>query len=196
MFTGLIEKIGTLEALIISNNSAKVKIKTGWTDLVLGESIAVNGACLTVSDVSGEIFTADLSQETLKRTNFENMKINSPLNMERALKVGDRLAGHFVAGHVDGVAKVAKIVKKPQGSELKISLDRGGMKYIVEKGSIAIDGISLTISGKEHEGFWIAVIPHTLENTNLKYRKIGDRVNLEFDMMVKYTESLINKDGR
>ncbi len=112
------------------------------------------------------------------------------------MKAGDRFGGHFVSGHVDCVAKIAKIIRKPGGTELKVTIGPEHSRYIVDKGSVAVDGISLTVSRKEHDGFWIAVIPHTWENTNLKYRKTGDQVNLEFDMMVKYTESLLGKDRR
>jgi riboflavin synthase len=196
MFTGLIEQIGTIKALKNAGHSAQIDIVAEWSDLVLGESIAVNGACLTVARIIAGGFSADLSRETLGTTTFKGHRAGTVVNLERALKVGDRLGGHFISGHVDCTAKIAKIIRRPGGTEIKISIGSGHSKYIVAQGSVAVDGISLTVSRKEHDGFWIAVIPHTLEHTNLKFRKTGDQVNLEFDMMVKYTESLLHKDRR
>jgi riboflavin synthase len=194
MFTGLIEKAGKVKAIRNSGHSFQVDIIADWSDLFLGESIAVNGACLTASKIFPGGFSADLSQETIERTSFSDIKVGAIVNLERAIKAGDRFGGHFVSGHVDCTAKIAKIVRKQGGTEIKIALARNNSKYIVEKGSVAVDGISLTVSRKEHDGFWISIIPHTMENANLKDRKTGDKVNLEVDMMVKYTESLLNKD--
>lgn len=194
MFTGLIEKIGIIKALKYSGRSVQLDIAADWSDLALGESIAVNGACLTIAKMFPGGFTADLSQETVSKTSFSGIKTGALVNLEQALKAGDRFGGHFVSGHVDCAAKIAKIIRKPGGTEIKVTIGPEHSRYIVEKGSVAVDGISLTISRKEHDGFWIAVIPHTWEHTNLKYRKTGDQVNLEFDMMVKYTESLLHKD--
>jgi len=196
MFTGLIEQIGAIKALKNAGQSAQIDIAAGWSDLVLGESIAVNGACLTAARVIAGGFSADLSRETMARTTFGHSKTGGLVNLERALKVGDRLGGHFVSGHIDCVSKILKMIKRPVGPEIKILLEPEYFKYIIDRGSVAVDGISLTVSRKEHDGFWVAVIPHTLEQTNLKFRKTGDQVNLEFDMMVKYTESLLGKDRR
>ncbi|HAD81032.1 MAG: riboflavin synthase subunit alpha [Candidatus Edwardsbacteria bacterium RIFOXYD12_FULL_50_11] len=191
MFTGLIEQIGTIKALKNAGHSAQIDIAAEWSGLVLGESIAVNGACLTVARMIAGGFSADLSRETISKTSFSGIKIGAPVNLERALKLEDRFGGHFVSGHVDCTAKISKIILRPGGTEIKISIGLGHSKYIIDQGSVAVDGISLTASRKEPDGFWIAVIPHTLEHTNLKFRKTGDQVNLEFDMMVKYTESII-----
>lgn len=196
MFTGLIEQIGTIKAIKNSGHSAQIDIAAGWSDLILGESIAVNGACLTVSRMIAGGFSADLSRETISKTSFSEIKVGAPVNLERALKVGGRLGGHFVSGHIDCVSKILKMIKRSGGTEVKILLGPEYLKYIIDQGSVAVDGISLTVSRKEHDGFWLAVIPHTLEHTNLKFRKTGDQVNLEFDMMVKYTESLLHKDRR
>jgi riboflavin synthase len=191
MFTGLIEQIGTIKAIRNAGHSAQIDIAAEWSDLVLGESIAVNGSCLTVARMLAGGFSADLSRETISKTSFSEIKAGAPVNLERALKAGDRFGGHFVSGHIDCAAKITKIIRRPDGTEIKISTGTGHSKYIVDRGSVAVDGISLTVSRKEPDGFWTAVIPHTLEHTNLKYQKTGDRVNLEFDMMVKYTESII-----
>ncbi|MDQ7798433.1 MAG: riboflavin synthase [Candidatus Edwardsbacteria bacterium] len=191
MFTGLIEQIGTIKAFKNAGHSAQIDIAAGWSDLVLGESIAVNGACLTVARMVAGGFSADLSRETISKTSFSEIKAGAPVNLERALKAGDRFGGHFVSGHIDCAAKISKIIRRPDSTEIKISTGSGHWKYIVDRGSVAVDGISLTVSRKEPDGFWTAVIPHTLDHTNLKHRKTGDRVNLEFDMMVKYTESII-----
>lgn len=196
MFTGLIEQIGAVKALKNTGHSVQIDISVEWSDLALGESIAVNGACLTAARIFPGGFSADLSRETISKTSFSEIKVGAPVNLERALQVGDRLGGHFVSGHIDCTAKIAKIIRRPGGTEIKISLGLGHSKYIVDQGSVAIDGISLTVSSKEHDGFWMAVIPHTLEHTNLKFSKTGDQVNLEFDMMAKYTESLLHKDRR
>ena len=196
MFTGLIEQIGTIKAIKNAGHSAQIDIATEWSGLVLGESIAVNGACLTAARIFAGGFSVDLSRETMARTSFTHIKTGSPVNLERALKVGDRLGGHFVSGHIDCVSKILKMIKRPGGTEVKILLEPEYFRYIIDRGSVAVDGISLTVSRKEHDGFWIAVITHTMEQTNLKYRKTGDQVNLEFDMMVKYTESLLGKDRR
>lgn len=191
MFTGLIEQIGTIKAIKNAGHSAQIDIAAEWADLVLGESIAVNGACLTAARIFAGGFSADLSRETMARTTFAHIKTGSRVNLERAIKAGDRFGGHFVSGHIDCVSKILKMIKRPGGTEIKILLESDYSRYIIDQGSVAVDGISLTVSRKEHDGFWTAVIPHTLEHTNLKYRKTGDRVNLEFDMMVKYTESII-----
>jgi len=196
MFTGLIEKTGKLKALKRTGGFPQIEIEIDWPDIKFGESIAVNGACLTAAKIFPGGFTADLSQETVSKTSFSGIKTGAPVNLERALKAGDRFGGHFVSGHVDCAAKIAKIIRKPGGTEFKVTIGPEHSRYIIDKGSVAVDGISLTVSRKEHDGFWIAVIPHTWENTNLKYRKTGDQVNLEFDMMVKYTESLLGKDRR
>ncbi len=194
MFTGLIEKIGQIKAIRNTGHSLQVDIYAEWSDLVLGESIAVNGACLTAARIFPGGFSADLSRETISKTSFSGIKVAAPVNLERALKAEDRFGGHFVSGHVDCSTKIAKIIHKSGGTEIKISLSPENSKYIIDQGSVAVDGISLTVSRREHDGFWIAVIPHTLEHTNLKFRKTGEQVNLEFDMMVKYTESLLHKD--
>jgi len=194
MFTGLIEKVGKVKAIKNNGSSSLIEIATDWPDLILGESIAVNGACLTAAKIFPGGFSTDLSPETISRTSFANIKNGALVNLERALKAGDRFGGHFVSGHIDCTARIAKIIRRPGGAEIKISVGRESSRYIVEKGSVAVDGISLTVSRKERDGFWTAVIPHTMENTNLKGKKTGDQVNLEFDMMVKYTESLLYKD--
>ena len=191
MFTGIIEIIGTVKALQFKSSGAQIEITAGFKDLALGESIAVNGACLTVSKIIKDGFAADLSRETLETTTFKNLRAGTMVNLERALKLGDRLGGHLVAGHVDCLGRVEQVIKNSQGATIEVSADSKYLKYIIQKGSVAVDGISLTVAQKTVRGFKAAVIPHTWKNTNLQSIKTGDKVNLELDQMAKYVESII-----
>jgi len=189
MFTGIVEELGkvvkTGEKLTIQCN--KVKEETE-----LGDSIAVNGVCLTVVEMGNNYLSFNVSKETLLRSNLRFLKVGSFVNLERALKVGDRLGGHILQGHVDTVAMV-KEVRREGGGFFKFSFELP-FKYkelIVEKGSVGIDGISLTVAEIKYGYFSVAVIPHTYENTTLKFRKIGDMVNLEFDIIGKYVKAMI-----
>jgi riboflavin synthase len=191
MFTGIIEITGKVKTLQLKTGWALVDIAAGFKDLALGESVSVNGACLTVAAINKDGFSADLSAETLSRTTLGRMKAGQTVNLERALKLGDRLGGHLVSGHIDCTARVEKLVKLGGGWLLAVSLEGKHLKYIVNQGSVAVDGISLTVSRKKATGFETAIIPHTYNNTNLKELRTGDRVNLELDMNAKYLESLI-----
>ncbi|MBI4727186.1 riboflavin synthase [candidate division TA06 bacterium] len=191
MFTGTIEITGTVKTLWLKSTGAVVEITAGFKDLALGESIAVNGACLTVAKILKDGFAADLSRETLDTTTFKVLRAGAMVNLERALKLGDRLGGHLVAGHVDCLGRVEQVTKSSRGGTIEISVDSKNLKYIVNKGSIAVDGISLTMAQKTARGFKAAVIPHTWKNTNLQNIKTGDKVNLELDQMAKYVESII-----
>ena len=191
MFTGIIEITGTVKSLHLKTSGAQVEITAGFEDLALGESIAVNGACLTVVKIIKGGFAADLSRETLGTTTFKSLRVGTMVNLERALKLGDRLGGHLVAGHVDCLGRVEQVIKNSQGATIEVSADGKYLKYIVTKGSVAVDGISLTVAKKTVRGFKTAVIPHTWKNTNLQSIKTGDRVNLELDQMAKYVESMI-----
>ena len=193
MFTGIIEITGTVKALQLKSSGAQAEIMAGFKDLVLGESIVVNGACLTVAKILKDGFAADLSRETLDTTTFKSLRAGTVVNLERALKLGDRLGGHLVAGHVDCLGRVEQVIKSSQGATLEISTDSKYLKYIITKGSAAVDGISLTVAQKTARGFRAAVIPHTWKNTNLQGIRTGDRVNLELDQMAKYVESILNK---
>jgi riboflavin synthase len=192
VFTGIIEITGTVKALDLKSGGAEMEIAAGFKDLVSGESIAVNGACLTVTRVLKDGFAADLSRETLESTTLKAFRPGQAVNLERALRLGDRLGGHLVAGHVDCRGRVEQVIKGSQGATIEISTDSKYLKYIIPKGSVAVDGISLTVARKTVRGFQAAVIPYTWKTTNLQGIKTGDRVNLELDQMAKYVESILN----
>jgi len=194
MFTGIIEKMGT----IIEKNLNKITIETEWKDLKVGESISVNGVCLTVAQSenftpSGS-FTADLSPETLNSTTLGSLKIGSKINLERALKLGERLGGHLISGHVDGLGKVKTIIREKGGKLFQITTSPEILKYIVSKGAIGVDGISLTVVQViDSRGFSVSIIPHTEKVTTFGFLKVNDSVNIEVDMLAKYVENLISK---
>lgn len=190
MFTGLIEAVGELKQFTRSGGGAALVIGCPeWdTPLVLGESVAVQGACLTVTAADATSFTCDVLDETLARTNLADKAIGDALNLERALKLGDRLGGHIVTGHIDAIGEICGI--KPAGRDRVVSVTCGASVAagIVEKGSIAIDGISLTVSAVSDDGFEVSIIPFTWEHTSLRDRREGDGVNLETDMLGKYVQ--------
>ncbi|RUM57430.1 MAG: riboflavin synthase [Persephonella sp.] len=188
MFTGLIEEVGRVKDITIRNKSLRIKIeaKKIAEDVKEGDSIAINGTCLTVVDLYEDGFSFDVSEETLNRTNIKYLKIGHYVNLERALRVSDRLGGHIVQGHIDTTSVITGLIPYGEHTILKIKLPNEYRKFVIEKGSIAIDGISLTINKIENNEIFINIIPHTLKNTNLQYRKVGDIVNLEFDILGKY----------
>ena len=190
MFTGIIEEIGR-----VSEASAhRLVIEAGLVldDLSLGDSIDVSGACLTVVERSAKGFTVDLAQETLERTSLGELTEGSGVNLERALTPTARMGGHIVQGHVDGVGLITGLGGPEGDRRLTIEAPAGLARYIVEKGFIAVDGISLTVTGATGASFGIAVIPYTLEHTVLGTRRAGDRVNLEVDILAKYVERLLS----
>ncbi len=190
MFTGLIEAVGELRQFTRSGGGAALEIGCPeWnTPLELGESIAVQGACLTVTSFEGASFRCDVLDETLLRTNLADKAIGAALNLERALKLGDRMGGHIVTGHIDAIGTIAEI--RPAGRDriVCVTCDPATAAGVVEKGSIAIDGISLTVSSASDEGFEVNIIPFTWEHTSLRDRAEGDGVNLETDMLGKYVQ--------
>ncbi len=194
MFTGIIEQIGKVKYIRKIGKQANITIQfqKNFADISLGESIAVNGVCLTVADFGEDYFSADVSEETLNRTNLGELKALDGVNLERALKVGDRLGGHFVSGHIDGIGRIANISKKGKDVLLTITASEELLRGIVVKGSIAVDGISLTVASCDSKSFTIFIIPHTEASTNIKHKKVGDRVNLENDMIGKYIEKYMN----
>lgn len=194
MFTGLIEEVGTVRTLRLEGSTAVTEIEAQrvMEGLREGDSVAVNGTCLTVARLSQQGFIAELSQETLARTSLGEMQPGSKVNLERPLLPTTRLGGHFVQGHVDGVGKVASIHSEKGFAHYEFSFPAELQPYIVEKGSIAVDGISLTVARLGSHSFQVAIIPHTLGNTNLRERRAGDSVNLECDILAKYVESLSN----
>ena len=192
MFTGIIQSIGKLKK---EKKFLIIEIIDQPFDMQIGDSIAVNGICLTVKEISNNQFKVDVSEETLKKTTLgEKSSINQIVNLEPALRISDRLGGHIVSGHIDGLGKVENIEKLEKSWLLTIKWQyKKFSKYIVDKGSICVNGISLTIAKSENQGeiFTIAIIPHTWDNTNLKNLAIGDSVNLEGDALIKYVEKLL-----
>lgn len=191
MFTGIIEERGTITAISHSTNISRLSFaaKKVLEDVKLGDSIAVNGVCLTVTEFGDHYFKADVMPETLKRTGFDQYAKGTLVNLERALRVGDRLGGHMVSGHIDGEAKLIKNDDLGDIRELTFELKVPHEGLIIPKGSIAIDGISLTIISVTDRTFKVGIIPHTFDNTNLEKLKIGGRINIEFDMVGKYIKA-------
>ncbi|HNV65037.1 MAG TPA: riboflavin synthase [Smithellaceae bacterium] len=193
MFTGIIEGLGTIKRLSMKGADAVLEIEAGieMADVRLGDSIAVNGACLTVTAKNQNIFHADVSAETLDKTNLKRMHPGSKVNLEKSLRVGGYLGGHFVLGHVDGTGRILSKTQKSGSVIFAIQTDEALARYIVEKGSVAIDGISLTINKVENGRFYVNIIPHTAEKTTLLVKKEGDLVNIETDILGKYVEKLL-----
>ena len=192
MFTGIVEEVGIIAK--ISDTAMTVQASTITEDLKLGDSIAVNGTCLTVVEFGPTEFSVDLSPETIRRTSLGQLSQGSMVNLERALMASDRMGGHIVQGHVDGTGRVISI--KPDGDSIvfRIRVPKRLNSYIVEKGFISVDGISLTVVKRGAASFTLAVIPHTFKNTNLTAVSVGDSVNLEADILAKYVESLMGRN--
>ena len=191
MFTGIVEGIGTVNKIskITKNRSAiEMTIDLGKQvkGLKIGQSVALNGVCLTATNISKSKCIFEMIEETTKKTDLGNLKVGGVVNIERSLKVGDRLEGHFVLGHVDGVAIIKKILKKPKEVQVYFEVPKNLAKYIVKKGSIAIDGISLTVVDIKKTLAYVSLIPHTIEITNFHTKKVGDKVNIETDILGKY----------
>lgn len=194
MFTGIIEEVGTVKEIHRSGNNSFIRIQAEkvLSDVHLGDSIAVNGVCLTVTKHDGNIFQADVMNETLNRSSLGKLHSGSPVNLERAMSANGRFGGHIVAGHIDGTGTISDIKNDGIAVWYTINADSGIMRYIVEKGSIAIDGISLTVADVGKNNFSVSVIPHTSGQTILSTKKTGDIVNLENDIIGKYVERLMN----
>ena len=191
MFTGIVEEVGVVAK--ISDNGMTVRATKVTEDLKLGDSIAVNGTCLTAVSFDRTEFSVDLSPETMRRTSLGQLSVGGPVNLERALLASDRMGGHIVQGHVDGTGRVMS-TKRDRGSTIfRIRVPKRLNRYIVEKGFVAVDGISLTVVKRGASSFTLAVIPYTLANTNLAALLVGDRVNLEADILAKYVESLLDR---
>ncbi len=195
MFTGIIEDLGIVKKI----TNTELSVSTKLNNIKIGESIAVNGVCLTVTSYRSQVISFDLSEETLKKTNLGELKPRDEVNLERAIKVGERLGGHFLTGHIEGVGKILSIKAENETKIFEFSISEEIAKYLVSKGSIAVDGISLTIvsvnqspiTNYQSPTFTVAVIPYTLENTTLGFKKVSDSVNLEPDILAKYMESFI-----
>jgi riboflavin synthase len=194
MFTGLIEDVGRVERLQLVDRSAILTVKPHLPlrTLGLGASIAVNGACLTVVKRTQAAFAVDVSPETLRRTNLERLRAGSLVNLERSMRWQDRLGGHLVTGHVDGVGVVDSITKKGEFTFFTFTLPARLGALLVAKGSVAVDGISLTVNACAARRFSVAIIPFTLEHTNLRARRVGDKVNVETDLIGKYVHKFMS----
>lgn len=196
MFTGLIEEMGTVRSLA-RGTLGKLVVASGKIagEIAIGDSVAINGSCLTVTSINGGDISFDAVPETLSRTTIGGLKPGDPVNMETSLKAGKAIGGHFVQGHVDGVGTIESSRSLGESQVIRISAPGEVMRYVVEKGSIAVDGISLTVAACDKYGVTIAVIPHTLEETTLHSKRAGDRVNLEADILGKYVEKLLGRLG-
>ena len=194
MFTGIIEEIGTVKAVKKGAKSTSITISGNglFSDLKLGDSVAANGVCLTVTKLNDNNFTADVMNETLSRSSLGELKIGSLVNLEPAMPINGRYGGHMVSGHIDGMGKIISIQKDGIAFWYKIKADNKIMRYIIEKGSVTIDGISLTVAKAERDNFSVSIIPHTANETTLSGKKIGSVVNLENDIVGKYIEKFMN----
>ena len=197
MFTGLIEDVGTIGGLRLQQKSAVLTVKTKLPvrSMARGASVAVNGACLTVVKKGLRSFTVDVSPETLQRTSLETLTVGSMVNLERPMRLADRLGGHLVTGHVDGVGAVAAIEKQGEFTIITFEVPAPLGALLVPKGSVAVDGISLTVNVCRKQRFSVAIIPFTLRHTNLRARRVGDTVNIETDLIGKYVQSFMRQSG-
>ena len=198
MFTGIVEEMGTIAGIQKGAKSAVLTIQAEkvFSDIHIGDSIALNGVCLTVTSFSGNTYTADVMNETLRRSSLGSLTIGSKVNLERAMAANGRFGGHIVSGHIDGTGTITKVEKDDNAIWYTIAAEENLMKYIVEKGSIAIDGISLTVAKRSDMDFAISMIPHTAKETVLAQKKPGDIVNLENDIVGKYIEQLMHYEKK
>lgn len=198
MFTGIIEEIGKIKSITRGSRSValEVQAKKVLEDTKVGDSIATNGVCLTVTSLTGDGFRADVMPETVRRSNLGTLKPGDRVNLERALCLSSRLGGHIVAGHVDGTGRITDIQRDDIAVWITISADAQLLRYMIEKGSITIDGVSLTIAYVDESVFRVSVIPHTQEETTLTGRHSGDIVNLENDMIARYVEKLMGRENK
>ena len=185
MFTGLVEQISKVENIIVISNGAKITFSADFDDVKIGDSIAVNGVCLSITNIKSNLFSADIMKETLKLTNLKNLHKGDIVNLERAMSVNSRFQGHIVSGHIDTIANVEEI--KQDGFALLMKF-RCNSDLIVKKGSIAINGVSLTVVDVSDNYFEVSLIPETIKNTNLSNLKVGDIVNIEYDLFAKYIQ--------
>ena len=197
MFTGIVEELGTIKNLRISGHSGVITIsaKKVLKGTQIGDSIAVNGICLTVTSMSDDYFSADIMAETVRRSSLKNAATGDKVNLERAMAANGRFGGHIVSGHVDGVGTITDMKREENAIWVTVSADEEILKYIVEKGSVCLDGISLTVAAVSDTDFKVSVIPHTGEETTLLKKKTGSPVNIENDIVGKYIEHFINYDS-
>ncbi len=197
MFTGIIESVGSIGAMQAKGSDMRVSIQVGkldMSDVQLGDSIATNGVCLTVVEFSAQHYVADVSMETIKRTGFANYQQGMAVNLEKALMATSRLGGHIVSGHVDGVGEIASMENTGQTWEIWVKAPDNLARYIAEKGSITVDGVSLTVNDVDGAKFKLTLVPHTLQETIIQHYQVGTRVNLEVDVIARYLERLMLGD--
>lgn len=194
MFTGIVEEIGEIIAIKKGSKSAALSIYGNliFSDVKIGDSVAVNGICLTVTSINGNAFTVDVMNETLARSSIMELKAGSKVNLERAMLANGRFGGHIVTGHIDGTGKISAIKKDDIAIWYTVKTDSKIMRYVIEKGSITVDGISLTVAKIGHDNFSVSIIPHTVKETILSEKKIGAIVNLENDVVGKYIEKMLS----
>ena len=198
MFTGIIEAVGTLTAITPKGEDISVTVEVGkldMSDVKLGDSIATNGVCLTVVDCSSTSYTADLSLETLNKTGFTDYQVGSKVNLEKAMLPTTRFGGHIVSGHVDGVGEIVERNQVGRAIEFWVSMPQELSKYLAEKGSITVDGISLTVNALRKKAFKLTIVPHTGDETTIKDFHIGRKVNLEVDVLARYMERLLTSQS-
>jgi riboflavin synthase len=197
MFTGIIEELGSVEKIVKKGATLTLTIHADAVlkDVKEGDSIAVSGVCLTVVDFDNDSFTAEVSPETLKKSYLDELRKGDRVNLERSLKIGDRLMGHMVSGHIDGIGRIVKKEQKGDFVDITLQTKKELMKYIVTKGSIAIDGVSLTVVSCKGDTFGISIIPHTAKMTTIGIKDRGDSVNLECDLIGKYVESFVSREN-
>ncbi|MDD6825374.1 MAG: riboflavin synthase [Oscillospiraceae bacterium] len=193
MFTGIIEEKGTVAAVRKGNVSSKITFRASvvLSDIHEGDSIAVNGVCLTATDITDSTFTADVMAETMRRSSLGSLKPGDCVNMERAMLCGGRFGGHIVSGHIDGTGKIVSMKREENAVWVTVAAGSSIMKYIVEKGSVALDGISLTVASVTDNDFKVSIIPHTASETTLLSKQPGNLINIECDMIGKYVEKLM-----
>jgi len=193
MFTGIIQTVGTVASIEQRGGDARLTISArdlGFDDVAVGDSICVSGVCLTAIALDGAQFAADVSVETLSRTTLGTLKIGNSVNLEKSLRLADRLGGHLVSGHVDGVGKVIAVVPDARSQRWTFELPDALARYVAAKGSICIDGVSLTVNEVEHNRFGVNLIPHTIDVTTFRDKRAGDSVNIEVDLIARYVERL------
>ncbi len=193
MFTGIVEELGTVRSIQRKSEAATLEIQAGeiLTDAKVGDSIAVDGACLTIVSLTPTVFATDISAETLRRTTLGERKVGEQVNLERSLRLSDRLGGHLVLGHVDEVATICAWKDEGDASLMRVTISDNTRRYITYKGSVTVDGISLTVSDISKDSFEVALIPHTKAVTTLDMKRTGTRVNLEVDLIARYIETLL-----
>ena len=196
MFTGLVEEIGTVKNISLQGTSGTIAIKAAVVTVgtKIGDSIAVNGVCLTVTSMSEDGFTADVMAETVRRSSLGQLKSGDRCNLERAMAADGRFGGHIVSGHIDGTGRVSSVIREENAIWYTIEADKSLLDYIVEKGSVALDGISLTVAAVSGDDFKVSIIPHTQEATNLYLRKPGDIINIETDIIGKYVAKMMGRE--